>query len=93
VTLVLQTAIVCYNQKLNYPNTINNHEILEHLFCFHYFAESLGALSPQQVDEISRLLGLYGRQQGPGTSMQSGEQQHNPPIAELLSYLRHLQEK
>ena len=51
------------------------------------FCAAKGVLTPEQVGEISRLLGMY--RSGPdGTA--SDTQGQKPPVEELLSYLRHV---
>ncbi len=48
----------------------------------------VGVLSPQQVGEISRLLGLY--RPGPEGSSNLNSAGPSPPMNELLSYLREI---
>ena len=54
-----------------------------------------GLLSPEQVGEISRLLGLYRGGGGNGDGCATEDTAHHspqdPPVAELLTYLRDLQ--
>ena len=52
------------------------------------FSESRGVLSPQQVGEVSRLIGLY--RPGPEGSSNIPSAGTTPPMTELLTYLKDL---